>query len=65
MLHTAIGIASLYMILLVDIKYTTAERFVAKFITFDDAEADRKLKPNMPINTKIRKLPVPGPKNPS
>jgi hypothetical protein len=42
-----------------------AERFVAKFISFEEADAERKLKPKIPTKTKIRKLPVPGPKNPS
>lgn len=34
-------------------------------MTFEDAEAERKLNPKMLIKTKMRKLPVPGPKNPS
>jgi hypothetical protein len=38
---------------------------VAKFTTLAEAEAAKKLKPKTPMKTKIKKLPVPGPKKPS
>ncbi len=46
-------------------KNDNAARLVARLTTFAAAEARRKSSPKKRMNRKIRKLPVPGPKNPS
>ena len=46
-------------------KQRSAAIFVARLITLALADAFRKSNPKKQMKIKIRKLPVPGPKNPS
>jgi hypothetical protein len=65
MFANASGIASEYQTFPEGMKYRRAARFVPTFTTFADTEAPRKSSPNTTTKAKTRKLPVPGPRNPS
>ena len=64
-LQKAMGIAKLHMILPLLINRQIEPKLVAKLTIFALAEAFKKSKPNKATNPKTRKLPVPGPINPS
>lgn len=64
-LEKAIGIAIAHMILPFKTKRQIEPKLVAKFTILALAEACKKLNPKMDTNPKTKKLPVPGPINPS
>ena len=64
-LQKAIGIASSQSIFPLEMNKTKEPRFEARLTNFAFAEAWRKSNPKIEINASIRKLPVPGPMNPS
>ena len=64
-LKQAIGIAYLNTMCPVLPKYNKLAKLVATFNTFAFALACKKSFPRNAINTKMKKVPVPGPINPS
>jgi len=64
-LHIAMGIATCHKIWPFKKNNKIDPRFVARFISLAWADACKKSKPNKLIKARTKKLPAPGPINPS